>query len=97
LAANLGADLDRLYDAVPLDALRGFSAPAGRLALLDGLLHLFLPVNARLRQSPRFVDLCRALGLVDYWRASARWPDCIDEVASLSVLAKAPEGRPREG
>lgn len=94
LAANLGADLDPLYDAVPVDALRGFSAPNGRLGLLDGLSHLFLPMNARLRQTPRFVALCRALGLVDYWRASARWPDCIDDVASLSDLIGAPDGRP---
>jgi TolB-like protein/tetratricopeptide (TPR) repeat protein len=82
LAANLGVDLDRLYDAVLLEALRGLGAPDGRVGLLDGLSHLFLPMNARLRQSPRFVDLCRALGLVDYWLATETWPDCVSEVAA---------------
>jgi hypothetical protein len=81
VAANLGADLDELYDAVPVDGLRAFSTAEGRLGLLDGLSHLFLPVNARLRRSPRFVELCRALGLVDYWRRTDRWPDCVTAVA----------------
>lgn len=81
VAANLGADLDELYDAVPVDGLQAFSTAEGRLGLLDGLSHLFLPVNARLRRSHRFVELCRALGLVDYWRRTDRWPDCVTEVA----------------
>lgn len=52
----------------------------GRLALLDGLAHLFLPANRRLQETPRFVELCRALGLVDYWTTTARWPDCAGEL-----------------
>ena len=28
----------------------------------------------------RFPGFCARIGLVDYWRASGRWPDCADEV-----------------
>ena len=36
---------------------------------------LFVPVTAPLRADPRFIDLCRGAGMVDYWRASGHWPD----------------------
>ena len=36
---------------------------------------LFVPVTAPLRADPRFDDLMRGAGLVDYWRASGHWPD----------------------
>jgi DNA-binding winged helix-turn-helix (wHTH) protein len=36
---------------------------------------LFVPVCAPLRSDPRFDDLCRGCGLVDYWRASGHWAD----------------------
>ena len=38
-------------------------------------LMLFIPVSAAMRADPRFVDLCRGCGLVDYWRQSGHWPD----------------------
>jgi hypothetical protein len=81
LCANLGADLDALYNAADTPLLATLRASDGRLGLLDGLAHLFLPVNARWRQTPRFVELCRRLGLVDYWNVTGRWPDCAIEVA----------------
>ncbi len=28
----------------------------------------------------RFPGFCARIGLIDYWRASGRWPDCADEV-----------------
>jgi hypothetical protein len=33
-----------------------------------------------LRNDPRFVRLCARLGLVGFWMATGRWPDCVDEV-----------------
>jgi tetratricopeptide (TPR) repeat protein len=33
-----------------------------------------------LRNDPRFARLCARLGLVEYWLATDRWPDCADEV-----------------
>lgn len=81
LLAYLGMDLDSLYEFVarmPIETLR---EPHALLSPLNGLSHLFLRVNARLRTHPRFVHLCRRLGLVDYWQASGQWPDCVDAVA----------------
>ncbi len=36
---------------------------------------LWVPATARLRDDPRFLPLCRDIGLVDYWRSSGRRPD----------------------
>ena len=47
--------------------------------LLLGIL--FGCTNAPMRRDPRFVRLCARLGLVDYWQASGRWPDCVTETA----------------
>jgi len=33
-----------------------------------------------LRNGPRFVRLCARLGLVEFWMATGKWPDCADEV-----------------
>jgi adenylate cyclase len=81
LCAYLGMDLDQLYDLVDRMPLEQLQQPGSQLRPLDGLSHLFLRVNARLRESPRFVDLCRRLGLTDYWQASDHWPECVEEVA----------------
>jgi adenylate cyclase len=80
LCAYLGMDLDELYtlaDRCPLEVLQ---QPGSLLSPIQGLSHLFLRVNARLRTSPRFVRLCMRLGLVDYWREAECWPDCADDV-----------------
>ena len=42
---------------------------------------LFSAVYPEFRRDPRFVKLCARLSLVDYWRATQHWPDCVDEVA----------------
>jgi TolB-like protein len=81
LCARLGADFDELYDLVEQCDLGALHQAAAPMTPLDGLIHLFLRVNARLRESPRFVTLCQRLGLVDYWLASGHWPDCLSEVA----------------
>jgi hypothetical protein len=44
---------------------------------------LFGFTGAALRRDPRFATLCARLGLVDYWRQSDIWPDCVDEVADI--------------
>jgi hypothetical protein len=31
-----------------------------------------------LRNDPRFVRLCARLGLVEFWLAGDRWPDCAE-------------------
>ncbi|MFI4933418.1 MAG: TIR domain-containing protein [Caulobacterales bacterium] len=41
---------------------------------------LFSAVNDVLRADPRFVVLCARFGLVEFWLASGKWPDCADEV-----------------
>jgi TolB-like protein len=33
-----------------------------------------------LRNDPRFVGLCARLGLVEFWTATGKWPDCTDEL-----------------
>ena len=41
---------------------------------------LFQAGMPELRNDPRFVRLCARLGLVEFWIATEKWPDCVDEV-----------------
>jgi hypothetical protein len=41
---------------------------------------LFHPMYPRFRSDPRFVRVCAKLGLVEYWLATGKWPDCADDV-----------------
>lgn len=41
---------------------------------------LFEANMPELRNDARFPDLCARLGLVDFWIATGRWPDCADQV-----------------
>jgi TolB-like protein/class 3 adenylate cyclase len=41
---------------------------------------LFQASMPELRRDPRFARLCVRLGLVDFWMASGKWPDCADQV-----------------
>ena len=41
------------------------------------LFHAGMP---ELRDDPRFVPLCARLGLVEFWLATGKWPDCVDDV-----------------
>lgn len=36
---------------------------------------LFIPATSQFRADPRFPELCRRLGHVDYWRRRGVWPD----------------------
>jgi hypothetical protein len=64
-----------------------------RLQRLYGLSQigwLFGPATSFMRQDRRFVDLARTLGLLDYWRSSARWPDfCRSEPRSVCAAMRA--------
>jgi TolB-like protein len=79
-AAHLGlvdeayrtAEVARLGPRGTADDIMG---PDGyRTALL---FHTGMP---ELRNDPRFVPLCARLGLVEFWLATGKWPDCADEV-----------------
>jgi len=41
---------------------------------------LFQSGMPELRQDPRFPRLCARLGLVEFWMATGKWPDCADDV-----------------
>jgi TolB-like protein/class 3 adenylate cyclase len=41
---------------------------------------LFQADMPELRNDPRFPRLCARLGLVEFWTATSKWPDCADEV-----------------
>lgn len=41
---------------------------------------LFQVRMPEIRNDPRFLRLCARLGLVEYWNATGKWPDCVDEV-----------------
>lgn len=41
---------------------------------------LFMASMPEMRNDPRFVGLCARLGLVEFWMASGKWPDCVGEV-----------------
>jgi hypothetical protein len=79
-AAHLGL-VDEAYSAAESARL----GPAGtgddiigpdayRTALM---FHAGMP---QLRNDPRFPNLCARLGLVEFWLATGKWPDCADEV-----------------
>lgn len=91
LCAYLGADLDELYDLMEAFDFEALKRPDARLAPLDGFPNLFLRINHRLRRSPRFVHLCARLGLVEYWRRSGVWPDCVEETALHYDFVKVSE------
>lgn len=41
---------------------------------------LFQAGMSELRNDRRFAELCARLGLVEFWTATGKWPDCADEV-----------------
>jgi tetratricopeptide (TPR) repeat protein len=41
---------------------------------------LFQAGMPEMRNDPRFARLCARLGLVEFWTATGKWPDCVDEV-----------------
>jgi hypothetical protein len=79
-AAHLGLvdDAYRTADAARLGPRGAPDDIMGPDGYRTGLLfHVAMP---ELRNDPRFVQLCARLGLVDFWLATGKWPDCVDEV-----------------
>jgi hypothetical protein len=79
-AAHLGLvdDAYRTADAARLGPRGAPDDIMGPDGYRTGLLfHVAMP---ELRNDPRFVRLCARLGLVDFWLATGKWPDCVDEV-----------------
>ena len=79
-AAHLGM-VDEAYRAAegtrlgPAGASTDIMGPDGyRTALM------FQASMPELRNDPRFPRLCARLGLVAFWLASGKWPDCADDV-----------------
>ncbi|MDP9423318.1 MAG: winged helix-turn-helix domain-containing protein [Pseudomonadota bacterium] len=45
----------------------------------DAAYVLFRPALANVRRDPRFMQVAKRIGLVDYWQDSGRWPDfCLE-------------------
>ena len=85
---GLADDAFRLADQWSQAPLTAFNAPS----------YLFLPDGVALRRDPRFIALAAKLGLVDYWRATGKWPDfcadpalpygCVKEAERLAAAAR---------
>jgi TolB-like protein/class 3 adenylate cyclase len=79
-AAHLGL-VEEAYRAVeiarlgPAGASDDVMGPDGYRTSL-----LFQAGMPELRNDPRFARLCARLGLVEFWMATSRWPDCAGEV-----------------
>jgi DNA-binding winged helix-turn-helix (wHTH) protein/tetratricopeptide (TPR) repeat protein len=51
--------------------------------------YLFRGATASLRRDPRFMRVAKAWGLLDYWRATGRWPDFCGDAGLPYDCAKA--------
>jgi hypothetical protein len=98
-------DVDGVFRAAdllltPSSIRRLFGSDIG---LGNPYLVLFGPQARDVRRDPRFMPLAQRLGLVDYWRATDRWPDfcsesglpydCKVEAAKLAAKASSRPGR----
>jgi tetratricopeptide (TPR) repeat protein len=83
LAAHLGA-VDEVFEVAEqlhVGTERARSREQGPdIYLTHGA---FTHAYPQIRRDPRFVRLCHKAGLVEYWLATQRWPDCVSEVASF--------------
>lgn len=96
-AAHLGL-VDEAYRAAdtarlgPAGTSEDIMGPDGyRTALL---FHASMP---ELRNDLRFPRLCARFGLVEFWMATGRWPDCADDVPyDFKLECKRAQGVPKE-
>jgi adenylate cyclase len=70
--------VEEAFEAV---ARSSFDDRLGSLERIFMIDIIFGITNADMRNDPRFVRLCMALGLCDYWVKADRWPDCADDGA----------------
>ena len=58
---------------------------------------LFQAGMPELRNDKRFPQLCARLGLVEFWLASGKWPDCASEVPyDFRLACERVRGVPKE-
>jgi TolB-like protein len=78
-AAHLGLvdDAYRLAENARLGPTGAADDVIGADAYRTGML--FWKGMPEIRNDPRFVRLCARLGLVEFWLATQKWPDCVDE------------------
>jgi TolB-like protein len=86
-AAHLGLvdDAYRLAESAHLGPKGDADDVIGADAYRTGML--FWKGMPEIRNDPRFVQLCARLGLVEFWLATQKWPDCVDEVPYDFVAA----------
>ena len=96
-AAHLGL-VDEAYRAAQAVRL----GPAGTLEDIMGpdgyrTAIMFQANMPELRNDPRFPQLCARLGLVDFWIASNRWPDCATQTPyDFELECRNAQNTPRE-
>lgn len=79
-AAHLGLvdDVYRIVESAHLGPRGSVDDVIGPDAYRTGML--FWKGMPEIRNDPRFVRLCARLGLVEFWLATQKWPDCANEV-----------------
>ena len=78
--AELGG-ADAAYALLDRTKLGPSGGPTDVLGTNAYRTHMLFPAAyTRLRADPRFVKLCARLGLVEYWLATQKWPDCAEVV-----------------
>jgi hypothetical protein len=79
-ATHLGLvdDVYRIAESAHLGPRGSADDVIGPDAYRTGML--FWKGMPEFRNDPRFVRLCARLGLVEFWLATQKWPDCVDEV-----------------
>ncbi len=83
LAAHLGAvdEVFEIAEHLHVGVERARSKEQGPdIYLTHGA---FIHAYPQIRRDPRFVRLCHKAGLVEYWLATQRWPDCVSEVTAV--------------
>jgi TolB-like protein len=91
-AAHLGLvdDVYRIVENAHLGPRGSADDVIGPDAYRTGML--FWKGMPEIRNDPRFVRLCARLGLVEFWLATQKWPDCADE-APYDFKAACEEAR----
>jgi hypothetical protein len=96
-AAHLGLvdDVYRLAESARLGPRGAADDVIGPDAYRTGML--FWKGMPEIRNDPRFVQLCARLGLVEFWLATQKWPDCADEAPyDFKAACEAARGVPKE-
>ena len=96
-SAHLGLvdDVYRIVESARLGPRGSVDDVIGPDAYRTGML--FWKGMPEIRNDPRFVLLCARLGLVEFWLATQKWPDCADEVPyDFRTACQQARGIPKE-